>query len=93
MALERNLHPNAAAIRSADSQVQERMVRESFSVAIVHGMVFSLIALIAGFVLMLMIPAVKLRDRPTDRPPRKPAPNPTRARPWPPNTPARSFSI
>jgi hypothetical protein len=31
-------------------------------------MVFSLIALIAGFVLMLMIPAVKLRDRP-DGPP------------------------
>jgi MFS family permease len=68
MALERSLHPNAAAIRSADSQVQERVVRESFSVAIVHGMIFSLIVLIAGFVLMLMIPAVKLRDRP-DGPP------------------------
>ena len=36
MALERNLHPNAAAIRSAEAQVQERMVRESFSVAIVQ---------------------------------------------------------
>lgn len=70
MALQRSLHPEAEAARAADpaAQAQDHMVRESFSVAIVHGMVFSFIVLVAGFVLMLMIPAVKLRDRP-DGPP------------------------
>jgi EmrB/QacA subfamily drug resistance transporter len=70
MALERSLHPELANARLADpaAQAQDHMVRESFSVAIVHGMIFSFIALLAGFILMLMIPAVKLRDRP-DGPP------------------------
>jgi MFS family permease len=71
MALDRSLHPEAAKARLADpvANAQDRMVRESFSVAIVHGMLFSLGVLIVGFVLMLMIPAVQLRDRP-DGPPR-----------------------
>ena len=70
MALDRSLHPEAAKARLADpaAQAQDHMVRESFSVAIVHGMVFSLVVLIAGFVLMLMIPAAPLRDR-ADGPP------------------------
>ena len=46
----------------------ERTVRESFSVAIVHGMIFSLIVLIVGFVLMLMVPGAPLRERPTGPP-------------------------
>ncbi len=41
----------------------ERLVRQSFSVAIVHGMIFSLIVLSAGLVLMLMVPVTDLRDR------------------------------
>jgi hypothetical protein len=70
MALQRSLHPEAAKARLADpaARAQDHMVRESFSVAIVHGMIFSFIVLVVGFVLMLMIPAVKLRDRP-DGPP------------------------
>jgi len=42
----------------------ERTIRTSFSVAIVHGMIFALCSLIAGFVLMLFIPVAKLRERP-----------------------------
>ena len=70
MALQRSLHPEAAQAALADPAVQaeNRVVRESFSVAIVHGMIFSFIVLVVGFILMLMIPAVHLRDRP-DGPP------------------------
>jgi MFS family permease len=71
MALDRSLHPEAARARLADpaARAQDKMVRESFSVAIVHGMMFSLGVLVIGFVLMLMIPAAPLRDR-RDGPPR-----------------------
>jgi hypothetical protein len=70
MALERTLHPEEAAARAADPKVraQERVVRESFSTAIVHGMIFSLCVLIAGFVLMLMVPGGPLRERPVGPP-------------------------
>jgi EmrB/QacA subfamily drug resistance transporter len=65
MAMERNLHPELAAARAKDpvAVAQERMVRESFSVAIVHGMIFALCALISGFIMMLFIPAAPLRER------------------------------
>ena len=65
MALDKTLHPELAAARAADpvARAMERTIRESFSVAIVHGMIFSLAVLLAGFVLMLMVPAVPLRER------------------------------
>lgn len=67
MALDRTLHPEQAAARAADpvARAEERTVRESFSVAIVHGLIFSLVVLTLGFVLMLMVPAAPLRERPT----------------------------
>jgi MFS family permease len=72
MALERSLHPEAAAARdAADPEVRalNRHIRASFSVAVVHGMIFTLSVLIAGFVLMLMVPAAPLRERhPTPAP-------------------------
>ncbi|WP_332773665.1 MDR family MFS transporter [Phenylobacterium sp.] len=73
MALDRTLHPEEAAARAADPvlRAQERTVRESFSVAIVHGMIFTLVVLVAGFVLMLMVPAAPLRESPL-RPAAKP---------------------
>jgi Na+/melibiose symporter-like transporter len=73
MAVERSLHPEAEAARMSDpkAQAEERMIRESFSVAIVHGLMFSLAVLIVGFVLMLMVPAVPLRER---HPPPEPEP-------------------
>ena len=66
MAMERNLHPEQAAARAADPKqvALERTIRTSFSVAIVHGMIFALCSLIAGFILMLFIPVATLRERP-----------------------------
>ena len=66
MAMERNLHPERAAARAADPKevAMERTIRTSFSVAIVHGMIFALCSLIAGFILMLFIPVATLRERP-----------------------------
>lgn len=74
MAVERQTRP-AEADAPADPQAQamERMVRESFSVAIVHGMAFSLAILVGGFILMLMIPALPLRERPAAAPAGPPA--------------------
>ena len=71
MALDKTLHPELAAARAADPVAvqMERTIRESFSVAIVHGMIFSLVALLAGFVLMLAVPGVPLRERETAPPP------------------------
>ncbi len=65
MAMQKTLHPELAAARAADpaARTMDRNIRESFSVAIVHGMFFSLAALVAGFFLMLMIPAVPMRER------------------------------
>lgn len=60
-AVTRGLHPGAA--RGPAEMASERMVRQSFSAAIVRGMVFSLVMLVIGFGLMLMIPPVPLRDR------------------------------
>lgn len=70
MALDRTVHPELAAARAADpvARAEERTVRESFSVAIVHGLIFSLVVLTIGFVLMLMVPAAPLRERPTGPP-------------------------
>jgi EmrB/QacA subfamily drug resistance transporter len=72
MAIERDTHPELAAARAADpaAQAMDRVVRESFSVAIVHGMIFSVTILAAGFLLMLMIPVAPLRERPVGPPPR-----------------------
>jgi EmrB/QacA subfamily drug resistance transporter len=58
MALQRQLHPEAVGATGAD-----RTVRESFSAAITHGVIFSMGVLIAGFVLMMMIPVTPLRER------------------------------
>ena len=63
MALERQTRPPGAAPERPDDQAMERTIRESFSVAIVHGMIFSLAVLVFGFVLMLFIPAMPLRER------------------------------
>ena len=65
MAMQKTLHPELAAARAADpaARTMDRNIRESFSVAIVHGMFFSLAALVVGFFLMLMIPAVPMRER------------------------------
>ncbi len=66
MALDRTLHPEQAAARAADPQAQaaDRTIRESFSTAIRHGLIFSLVVLVIGFVLMLMVPAAPLREHP-----------------------------
>jgi EmrB/QacA subfamily drug resistance transporter len=71
MAVERNLHPQTAADPAAVAG--ERAVRESFSVAIVHGLIFALCALVFGFAVMLLIPAAPLRERPRG-PPGPPSP-------------------
>lgn len=73
MAVDRSLHPEAAAARLRDpaAQAEDRMIRESFSVAIVHGLIFSLVMLLIGFVLMVMVPAAPLRER---HPPPEPEP-------------------
>ena len=71
MALDKTLHPELAAARAADPVAveMERTIRESFSVAIVHGMIFSLAVLVLGFILMLMVPGAPLRERETVPPP------------------------
>lgn len=65
MAMDRNLHPELEAARAADpaAQAMDRVVRESFSVAIVHGLIFALVSLIVGFIIMLFIPAAPLREK------------------------------
>jgi MFS family permease len=62
MALERELHPAAPGASDLD-----RTVRESFSTAIVHGVIFSMGVLVAGFILMVMIPVTPLQERPMPR--------------------------
>jgi MFS family permease len=65
MAMQRSLHPELAPARAADpaARAMDRDIRESFSVAIVHGMFFSLATLIVGFIIMLLIPEGRLRER------------------------------
>ncbi|MFN3574796.1 MDR family MFS transporter [Phenylobacterium sp.] len=65
MAMERDADPAAAEARLSDPQARavDHVVRQSFSTAVVHGIVFSLAVLIIGFVLMLMIPVMPLRER------------------------------
>ncbi len=72
MAMERDADPVAAQARLSDPQARavDQIVRQSFSTAVVHGIVFSLVVLIIGFVLMLMIPVMPLRERPAGPPPR-----------------------
>ena len=60
MALARDAHPGAAAPADA---ANDRVVRQSFSVAIVHSLMFGAAILAVGFVLMLMIPAIPLQSR------------------------------
>jgi len=81
MAMERDADPVAAEARLSDPQARavDQIVRQSFSTAVVHGIVFSLVVLILGFVLMLMIPVMPLRDR---------AAPPARAGPPEPEAPA-----
>lgn len=67
MAIERSVHPERMAADPA-AQAQDRVVRESFSVAIVHGLYFALGALVVGFIIMLFIPVMPLRERPRGPP-------------------------
>jgi EmrB/QacA subfamily drug resistance transporter len=60
MALARSAHPAAAAPAQT---ANDRLVRQSFSVAIVHSLIFGAAILAVGFVLMLMIPAAPLQER------------------------------
>lgn len=71
MAVENSAKPGEAA-RAAAPAV-DRRVRESFSAAIIHGMIFSLGVVVAGFILMLMIPVQSLRERPRAPPAEAPA--------------------
>ena len=65
MALARNDHRPGAAPAPAPSPTMERLVRTSFSTAIVHCMIFGLALLIVGFRVMLLIPAVPLHEQHT----------------------------
>ena len=71
MALARNAPPTAAAAQvPAPDAATERAVRRSFSVAIVHSLIFGVAILVVGFLIMLLIPAAPLRERgaPADEP-------------------------
>lgn len=72
MAMERDAHPELAAARAADpvASATDQIVRQSFSTAVVHGIIFSLAILVVGFLLMLMVPVMPLRERPVGPPPR-----------------------
>ena len=72
MAMERDAHPELAAVRAADpvASATDQIVRQSFSTAVVHGIIFSLAILVVGFLLMLMVPVMPLRERPVGPPPR-----------------------
>jgi EmrB/QacA subfamily drug resistance transporter len=61
LAIARGLHPGQ--IMTAQAEAAERMIRECFSIAIHNSLVFSLSLLVGGFLLMLAIPALPLRDR------------------------------
>jgi ABC-type transporter Mla maintaining outer membrane lipid asymmetry permease subunit MlaE len=61
MAVTRSAHPGAA-VAAADAAT-ERLVRKSFSVAIVHSLIFGAAILVLGFLIMLLIPAAPLRGR------------------------------
>ena len=64
MALARNAHPTGAAAQvPATDAATERAVRQSFSVAIVHSLIFGVAILVVGFLIMLLIPAAPLRER------------------------------
>jgi len=64
MALARNAHPTVAAAQvPATDAATERAVRQSFSVAIVHSLIFGVAILVVGFLIMLLIPAAPLRER------------------------------
>jgi MFS family permease len=78
MAMERDADPGLAAVRAADpaTRAADQIIRQSFSTAVVYGIVFSLAVLILGFLLMLKIPGVRLADR---VPPPAPAPTPAEA--------------
>ncbi|MDO8901780.1 MAG: MDR family MFS transporter [Phenylobacterium sp.] len=65
MAMERDADPGLAEARAADpaSAAADQVIRESLSRAVVYGIIFSLAVLLIGFVLMLMIPATRLKER------------------------------
>lgn len=71
MALESSVKPGEAA--GAAAPAVERPVRESFSAAIIHGMIFNLGVVAVGFILMLMIPVQNLREHPKGPPGAAPA--------------------
>jgi EmrB/QacA subfamily drug resistance transporter len=62
MALARQDHRQAAAAPVPET-AQERMVRESFSVAMVHCLRFGVAILLLGFGLMLLVPETPLVER------------------------------
>ncbi|HYD45332.1 MAG TPA: MDR family MFS transporter [Phenylobacterium sp.] len=79
MALERDLARKQHIAPAPQAAASDRMIRESFSSAIVTGLIFSFCVLVVGFFLMLMIPVAPLRERPTGPPPTapgEPAPKP-----------------
>jgi len=71
MALARSAHPAATVAPEADATT-ERVVRQSFSVAIVHSLIFGAAILTLGFLIMLSIPAASLRGRSTEPEPHGP---------------------
>ena len=79
MAVAHSLHPDAGPPSPA-AAAQERVVRLSFSTAIVQCLWFGLALLAAGFMLMLRIPGLPLRERPKPGAAVEPEPeNPTAA--------------
>ena len=72
MAMERDAHPELAEARAADpvASATDLIVAQSFSTAVVHGIIFSLVILVGGFFLMLLVPAAPLRDGPVAPPAR-----------------------
>ena len=80
MAMERDADPGLARARAADpvTRATDQIIRQSFSTAVVYGIIFSLGVLLLGFLLMLKIPGVRLQDR-VPPPARAPAPAVTEA--------------
>jgi hypothetical protein len=80
MAMERDADPGLAQARAADpvTRATDQIIRQSFSTAVVYGIIFSLGVLLLGFLLMLKIPGVRLQDR-VPPPTRAPAPAATEA--------------
>lgn len=70
LAIERGLNPGRLVTPQAEAA--ERVIRESFGIAINHSLIYSLTLLLAGFVLLLAIPALPLRDRHVEPRPEEP---------------------